>query len=603
MLSKVFLPTTVQELIKPDLRRFGDLVITPKVRNWCADAERNLPYVRHYDTFGKRIDELITSSGWQELQRLGISEGMVAIGHDQTCGKHARIYQFIKYHIWAPWNAFVSCPSAMTDGGAQLLRLQLAKKDLDDERRAVFEDYYERLTSRDPEQAWTSGQWMTERPGASDVRATETQASTFSSASLAGSEAPQLDISGKPLGPISITGFKWFSSATDANAAVLLAKEPDGSLSSFFAPMRRTSPSHDTTDTELNGVQIQRLKAKLGTHALPTAELVLTDMRAWRVGKPGQGVKEISTILNITRLHTAMTAVGLLGRGFAIARAFAKVRKARDRLLMDTPVHVHMLAELHVEYRAVMFLTYYTATLLGACEAQEGMTIHKSLCEQSQLVPLEAAPLILRLLTPLAKMTAAKVSIAGLAECMESLGGLGYLENEDPALNIARLFRDANVLSVWEGTTNIMADDVIRILKSSTGSATLATLDSMVSTATKRWRSISEISAVSNKICATWADQLEVVWTNLRCNIELMSKEELLLRGRILAKELVWVICSVLLAENAMSDGDAASIEICDRWISKRGGHELFGLNTAPKSAALDHLVVFGTRARVLAQL
>jgi len=527
----------------------------------------------------------------------------VAIGHDQTYGRHARTYQFVKYHIWAPWNAFVTCPSAMTDGGAQLLKLQLAKNDLDDERRAVFGDYYRRLTSQNPEQAWTSGQWMTERPGGSDVRATETQASNRVSASSTGSETQQMDITGKPLGPISITGFKWFSSATDANATVLLAKEPDGSLSSFFAPMRRTSSSIGTTDTELNGVQIQRLKSKLGTHALPTAELVLTDMRAWRVGKPGQGVKEISTILNITRLHTAMTAVGLLGRGLAVARAFAKVRRAHNRLLMDTPVHVHTLAELHVEYRPVMFLTYYTAALLGVCEGQQASSTNKSLCEQSRLVPDEAAPLILRLLTPLAKMTAAKVSIAGLAECMESLGGLGYLENEDPALNIARLFRDANVLSIWEGTTNIMADDVIRIVKGSGGPATLTALDSMVSSATARWRSISETSSGSRKLCQAWADQLGIVWTDVRCNIDLFSKEELLLRGRILAKELTWVICSVLLAEDALSDGDAAAVEVCDRWISKRGGHELFGLKAAPTSAELDHLVVYGTYARVMAQL
>ncbi|KEQ76388.1 acyl-CoA dehydrogenase/oxidase C-terminal, partial [Aureobasidium namibiae CBS 147.97] len=476
-------------------------------------------------------------------------EGIVAIGHDQTYGRHARTYQFVKYHIWAPCNACVTCPSAITDGGAQLLKLQLAKNDLDESRRAIFEDYYKRLTSRYPEQAWTSGQWMTERPGGSDVRATETQAFDF------------------PLGPMSITGFKWFSSATDANATVLLAKEPDGSLSSFFTPMRRTSSGIDTTDTELNGVQIQRLKSKLGTRALPTAELVLTDMRAWRVGKPGQGVKEISTILNITRLHTGMTAIGLLGRGLAVARAFAKVRRARDRLLMDTPVHVHTLAKLHVEYRAVMFLTYYTAALLGVCEGQQGPSINELRCEQSELVSDEAAPLILRLLTPLAEMTAAKVSIAGLAECMESLGGLGYLENEDAALNIARLFRDANVLSIWEGTTNIMADDVIRIVKGSVGPATLAALDSTVSTATERWRRNGGIFSKSKQLCHAWAEQLEILWTDVRCNVELMSKEELLSRGRILAKELTWVICSVLLAEDALSDGDAAAVEVCDRWI------------------------------------
>jgi len=125
----------------------------------------------------------------------------------------------------------------------------------------------------------------------------------------------------------------------------------------------------------------------------------------------------------------------------------------------------------------------------------------------------------------------------------------------------------------------------------------------MVSIATERWRRNDETFSKSKQLCHAWAKQLGIVWTDVRCNIELLNKEELLSRGRILAKELTWVICSVLLAEDALSYGDAASIEVCERWISKRGGHEQFGLNAALKSAELDYLVVYGTHARVMAQL
>src|SRR5699024_2962106 len=136
----------------------------------------------------------------------------------------------------------------------------------------------------------------------------------------------RVDAGGQPLGPWSIDGFKWFSSATDSQMSVLLAKMPDGRLSAFYAPMRQQQTT-SSSDTELNGIQIQRLKQKLGTRSLPTAELVLSNMRAYLIGAPGYGVREISTILNITRVHNAVSAVGFWGRGLAVSRAFARVRK------------------------------------------------------------------------------------------------------------------------------------------------------------------------------------------------------------------------------------------------------------------------------------
>lgn len=494
----------------------------------------------------------------------------------------------------------------MTDGGARLLGLQLGKSDLGVQERGVFERAYARVVSRDPEYAWTSGQWMTERPGGSDVRNTETQASDLTAEALQALDQETTDADGNPLGPVSISGFKWFSSATDANATILLAKESDGGISAFFAPTRRkTSSSSGASETELNGIQIQRMKIKLGTRAVPTAELVLSGMRAWRIGLSGQGVKEISTVLNITRVHNAVSAVGYLGRGLAISRAFSRVRRARGVLLMDTPMHVHTLAELHVEYRAMMHLAYYTAALLGVSEAGAGAgagagaaaEASASPCESAQLVLAESVPLLIRLLTPLAKMLTAKASIAGLAECMESLGGVGYLENDDPALNIARIFRDANVLSIWEGTSNIIVDDVLRILKGSSGPATLAALDGLVSTALGRLRNADE------KLCHGWTQSLEKIWDFLRSAIEKGSREQLGLDGRLVCKNLGWTVCAVLLAEDALSDHDAVAIEVCDRWISQQDPSRGAGLSAPPRSVALDRAVVFGAEDGVVSRL
>ncbi|CAK4015902.1 acyl- dehydrogenase like [Lecanosticta acicola] len=574
--SRFYLSPDVREELAPDLQRFSDLVATEKVREWCADAERNVPYVRTHDAWGRRVDRLVTSEGWRNLQNMGLAEGIVAIGHEQTHARYSRVYQFLKYHIWTPWCALVTCPSAMQDGAAKMLRTQLGKADLGKDERRVFQAAYDHLVARDPTKAWTSGQWMTERPGGSDVQDTETQAIY---AATEGASASMVDIDGNPLGHYSISGFKWFSSATDANSTVMLAREPNGAISAFFAPTKRYISNG--ADGELNGISIQRLKSKLGTRALPTAELVLQDMRAWRVGKSGQGVKEISTVLNVTRVHNAVSAVGFWGRGLAISRAFSRVRKARGRLLMDLPAHVRTLAEQYVEYHAMMHLAMYTAALLGQSENRPGKSSQVSPCERAGLI----GPDLLRLLTPLAKMLTAKAGIAGLAECMESLGGVGYIENEDIAVNVARLYRDCNVLSIWEGTSNIMADDIVRILKGPAGADTLQAVESIV---------LATAKGLNARSRSDWAVQVSEFWRQLRQDIQQRSREDLVMNGRDLGSRLGWLVCAVLLIEDANSDDDVISHEIVNRWISRRRVSAAMPRGDWIEDARWDRLIVFG---------
>ena len=224
--------------------------------------------------------------------------------------------QFLRCHLWEASCANTLCPAAMQDGAARLLQRHLSRKDgLSPTERSVFQNAYDHLISRDPATAWTSGQWMTERTGGSDVSRTETVA-TYDPYPES-SPAPLADLDDKtPLGPWSVSGFKWFSSATDSQMAILLAKtDPSKGVSAFLAPMRRhnpalTSPTGQKGGSELNGITIQRLKHKFGTQSLPTAELQLQNTRAWLIGKEGQGIQEISTILTITRVHTTVSSVG-----------------------------------------------------------------------------------------------------------------------------------------------------------------------------------------------------------------------------------------------------------------------------------------------------
>lgn len=317
---------------------------------------------------------------------------------------------------------------------------------------------------------------MTERAGGSDVSQTETMATL---APFQQQEAPPLASASEdiPLGPWSISGFKWFSSATDASMTILLARtHPSKPVSAFFAPLQRhsasvRSPTGPKAGSAPNGVRIARLKDKMGTRSLPTAELELRDMRGWLIGEEGQGIQEIATILTITRLHSSIAALGYLGRGLAVARGYALVRqvgagRGRRVPLWKNPLHMRTLATITSEYHGMMLLTFYTASLLGLDEHPLSSSSFVSSATLQPPPPQHVVAPLLRVLSSLTKAYVCKASIPLFYSCMEALGGLGYLHNaECEHLNLARLFRDLCVLATWEGTTNVLAVDTLRALK------------------------------------------------------------------------------------------------------------------------------------------
>ena len=161
--SLLFLPDEVLNSIYVDLKTFGQRVLFPTILSYLKNAEQHPPQLETWDTWGRRKDELITSEGWRQLQATGIREGIVAIPYEEPVGPYSRLYQFLKYHLWSASSALVTCPSAMTDGAAALLRRHIdqpASADLQAVNRAALQSAYDRLTSRDPCFAWTSGQWM-----------------------------------------------------------------------------------------------------------------------------------------------------------------------------------------------------------------------------------------------------------------------------------------------------------------------------------------------------------------------------------------------------------------------------------------------------------
>ncbi len=194
----------------------------------------------------------------------------------------------------------------------------------------------------------------------------------------------------------------------------------------------------------LNNICLHRLKDKLGTRKVPTAELTLDGTPAEPVGLLSDGVRAIAPMLNVTRTWNAVSAVSYMRRGLALATDYAARRVAFDAPLSEKALHVDTLAGLQAEFEAGFHLTFAVVELLGREETGEA----------------DAAQLnLLRLLTPIAKLMTGKQSVAVLSEVAESFGGAGYVEDT----GIPQLLRDAQVFPIWEGTTNVLSLDVLRV--------------------------------------------------------------------------------------------------------------------------------------------
>jgi alkylation response protein AidB-like acyl-CoA dehydrogenase len=424
-----------EELLSP----MGRLAVDPEILALAARAESEPPKLTHYSAWGERIDEIRVSGAYLELGRIGVAAGVTAIPYeDFGLGDAARVVWAGLMELWGPSSALYSCPVAMTDGAARTLLMHGSVEDIP----AV-----ERLTTRDPGAAWTSGQWMTETAGGSDVGRTGTVARRDSD------------------GTWRLWGMKWFTSATTSEMALTLAR-PEGAVegSKGLGLFRIHRVMDDGTR---NAISVRRLKDKLGTRALPTAELELEGAIAYPVGDPldGAGVRRIATMLNITRIHNALGGTGALARGLAWARAYARVREAFGHPLETLPAHRATLTDLAVDYAAALALTMRCCELLGKSERGNAST------EETDL---------LRGLTPLAKLATGRWSIAGVTEAMEAVGGVGYCEDS----TIPTLVRNTHVIPIWEGTTNVMALDVMRaIVRSSALERIVADARSSLATA------------------------------------------------------------------------------------------------------------------------
>ena len=476
------LPAGCRAEIEASLRRLGERTAF-EMPALAVAAEAQPPRHLAFDGWGRRIDHIELSPAWLRLHAIAAEEGIVATAF---------------YH---PSSAIASCPLAMTDGAARVLELAAP----DELRQRVLP----RLLSRDPASFWTSGQWMTEKEGGSDVSRTATVAH------------PAED------GSFRLFGGKFFTSATTAEVALALAR-PAGAASGsrgltlFLVELR-------DPQKRLRGVRIERLKDKLGTRALPTAELELEGAVAWQVGPAGRGVATVATLLNITRLYNAVCATASLRRGLDLAWDYARKRSVFGKKLIDQPLHQRTLAELEIEHAGAFVLTFRAAELLGREEV--GLASEK----ERQL---------LRLLTPLAKLETARQAVAGTSEVIEAFGGAGYIEDT----GLPRLLRDVQVLSIWEGTTNVLSLDALRAIEREGALPALAEeVERCLASAGSHQEKLAARVRVAQKRLGEEAGRRLAA-----------GRDEVEAAARAYARALARLVMAVLLIEQAADGGDFA---------------------------------------------
>ena len=414
-------PVLVEALIREggqwgldEVTELGAISGSAQAQRWGELANRNRPILHTHDRYGHRIDEIEYDPAYHELMLTAIGHGLhAAPWADDRPGAH--VVRAAKMLVWTPEPGHV-CPISATYAVVPSLRYNadLAK---------VYEPL---LTSReyDPELkvattkvGITSGMSMTEKQGGSDVRAGTTQAT------------PNAD------GSYTLVGHKWFTSAPMCDIFLVLAQAPGG-LSCFLLP--RVLP-----DGSRNRMFVQRLKDKLGNHANASSEVEYDGATVWLVGEEGRGVRTIIEMVNLTRLDCTLVSAASMHSGLTRAIHHSQHRKAFGAYLIDQPLMRNVLADLAVEAEAA---TIVAMRMAGATDGAVRGDHRETLLRRIGLAA--------------GKYWVCKRATSHAAEALECLGGNGYVEDS----GMPRLYREAPLMGIWEGSGNVSALDTLRAM-------------------------------------------------------------------------------------------------------------------------------------------
>jgi len=396
------------------LRELGRLAGSDEAIAWGFEANRHPPELRTHDRFGHRIDEVAFHPAWHALMSVATANGLHgAPWRAPRPGAH--VARYARFYVWSQVESGHGCPISMTYAAIPVLR---GRPDLAARYEPVFTAaaYDPVLRPLKRKRAALCGMAMTEKQGGSDVRANTTRAEPGGASTY------------------RLTGHKWFCSAPMSDAFLVLAQAPGG-LTCFFLP-------RVLDDGTRNAFRLQRLKDKLGNRSNASSEIELDGAFAERIGDEGRGVATIIEMVNHTRLDCVAGSAALMRQGLAQAAHHARHRRAFGALLADQPLMLNVLADL-------------------ALESEAATSLMLRLARTVDLAPEDSREAAFgRIGIALAKYWVCKRAPFHAAEAMECLGGNGYVEESI----LPRLYREAPVNSIWEGSGNVNALDLLRAL-------------------------------------------------------------------------------------------------------------------------------------------
>ena len=396
---------------EPDLAEYGALAGSEEVIRLGFEANEFRPVFESHDPQGRRVDRVRYHPAYHRLMEMAIERGIHSLPWtEERPGAHVArgALEYLQHQV----ESGHGCPTTMTFASIPTLRVQ---PDLASawEPRVTARVYDPRDVPMADKHGLTLGMAMTEKQGGSDVRANSTAAEPAGN--------------GGPGEEYRVTGHKFFVSAPMSDGFVILAQTPAG-LSCFLLPRWRA-------DGTRNAFELQRLKNKMGNVSNASAEMELFDASAWLIGEPGRGVANIIRMVALTRFDCMVGSAGLMRQAAVQALHHCRHRSAFGRVLLEQPVMQGVLLDLVVESEAALALAMRAARALDGDE--------------------QAA---VRILTPIGKYWICKRTPTVTAEAMECIGGSGFMEDR----LLARLYREAPVTAIWEGSGNIQCLDVLR---------------------------------------------------------------------------------------------------------------------------------------------
>jgi putative acyl-CoA dehydrogenase len=389
----------------------------PATQELARLANRHVPELKTHDRFGNRIDWIDFHPAWHALMALAFGHGVHSLAWTVQC-PGAHFARGVLSYLWNQIEHGVGCPTGMTYAAYP----GLAQPEFATWREKILSpDYDKRPLPHQQKTGITIGYAMTEKQGGSDLRQTQTTA-RFSEDSAEG----RLYL---------LTGHKWFFSVPQSDGFFTLARTREG-VTCFFVP-------GFLPDGKRNNIRLQRLKDKCGNRSNASSEVEYHDAVAWLVGAEGHGIREILGHAHLTRLDFALGSAGLMRQALTLALNHAQTRHGFGTALADQPMMTNILADLAIDCEASTLMAFRVARALDMTERDEG--------ERG----------LARVATPLAKFWNCKRTAPFVAEALECHGGNGFIE-ENP---MARLYREAPLNGIWEGSSNMMCMDVLRAMR------------------------------------------------------------------------------------------------------------------------------------------